>query len=307
MRLLNIIVQLYRSTLKHVRPVHLTIHWGVTRAIFPVMERLSGFRTMPDDPMWFRFELLTSRHEPDTLRIIRQRAKQGMVVLDIGAHVGYYSRHFSHLIGHTGKCFAFEPHPRTFSLLSRNMQHFENIEPVQAAVADTAGTAELYDYLVMSASGSLNFDENLRNLQKSQLTQTDVAPRVASDFPLEKYAVNTLVIDDFLVEKGIEVVDLIKMDIEGAEIGALRGLRATIERSPDLMLVMEYNPRALEAFGHDPASALQEVAKLGFTRMQIIEREDYSQDIETGLQTLAAMTPQMKEHMDVVNLLLTRA
>ena len=257
--------------------------------------------------MWFRFELLTSRHEPDTLRIIRQSAKPGMVVLDIGAHVGYYARQFSGLIGDKGQCFAFEPHPRTFGLLSRNVESLKNVEPVQAAVADTAGTAELYDYLVMSASGSLNFDENLRNLQKSQLAETDVAPRVASDFPLEKYAVRTLVMDDYLAGKGIEAVDLIKMDIEGAEIGALRGLRTTIEKSPGLMLVMEYNPRALKAFGHDPASAMQEVAKLGFTHMQIIEREDAPQEIEPGLRGLAGMTEQLEEHMDVVNLLLTRS
>ena len=96
------------------------------------------------------------------------------------------------------------------------------------------------------------------------------------------------------------------MDIEGAEINALRGLRQTIGRSPHLKLVMEYNPAALKAFGHEPEAALREVQALGFVQVHVIEAGGTLTDL-TGMGTaVSALTQQLIEHMGVVNLLLSR-
>jgi hypothetical protein len=94
------------------------------------------------------------------------------------------------------------------------------------------------------------------------------------------------------------------MDIEGAEIGALRGLRRTIAQSPGLQLIMEYNPQALKAFGHDPAAAFDEVLALGFTRAQIVHEDGTLSDVQRD--ALAALTGQLMQNMGVVNVLLTR-
>ena len=72
---------------------------------------------------------------------------------------------------------------------------------------------------------------------------------------------------------GVARVDVVKMDIEGAELAALRGMRGLIANSPGLALVMEYNPCALRAFGHAPVAALDEVLGMGFARMHEIRAD----------------------------------
>jgi FkbM family methyltransferase len=304
MSVLDTGVNLYRKTFKRVRIVHVAAHRLMTHGVIPLLERVTGLRTMPDDPLWFRFELLLKRHEPETVAQIQRLVKPGMNVLDIGAHVGYYARMLGTLTGDGGRVYAFEPHPRTYKMLCANIAALNNVTPVNAAVAEQEGTAELFDYLMMSASGSLHFDESMRDLQKAQLGSGDIAPRIEHDFPVEKFTVRTLALDDFLAEKGVTHIDFIKMDIEGAEIGALRGLRRTIAQSPGLQLIMEYNPQALKAFGHDPAAAFDEVLALGFTRAQIVHEDGTLSGVQRD--ALAALTGQLMQNMGVVNVLLTR-
>jgi len=95
------------------------------------------------------------------------------------------------------------------------------------------------------------------------------------------------------------------MDIEGAELAALRGMRRTIAASPGLALVMEYNPGALQAFGHEPAAALNEALALGFGRVQAIEADGALTDWgDTAL--VERETARLLAGMGVVNLLFTK-
>ncbi|HEX6386907.1 MAG TPA: FkbM family methyltransferase, partial [Anaerolineae bacterium] len=273
MRLFDLSLSLYRRSLKRLRPVHLAIHQLMTHVVIPFLEKSEGFHTMPDDPFWFRLELLTGRHEAETMRHVERLVRPGMVVLDVGAHVGYYALRCAQLVGQSGRVVAFEPHPRTFKVLSDNVRGYGNVTPVQVALAETEGTAELHDYLIMSASGSLHYDQSMIDLQRSRLAASDVAPRIAHNFPVQTFTVRTMPADACLAELSIERVDVIKMDIEGAEVSALRGLRQTIGNSPGITLIMEYNPQALKAFGFRPEEALSEVRGLGFQQMQVIEND----------------------------------
>jgi FkbM family methyltransferase len=306
MPLFDLSIRLYRKTLKRFRPLHVAIHRLMTCAVIPLLEKRSGLLTMPDDPFWFRLELLTNRHESETLRQVRQLVKPGMIVLDVGAHVGYYTRHCAQLVGPEGRVIAFEPHPRTFKTLRRNVQQFPQVIPAPVAVAEAEGTAELYDYLMMSASGSLHYDETMLALQKAQLTDSDIAPRIATQFPVETYTVRTTPADDYLAGFGIDRVDVIKMDIEGAEMSALRGMQQTIARSPNLYLIMEYNPQALKAFGFEPETALAEVLGMGFARVEAIEPDGTLTDLTHDQSAIAGLTTRLMAHMGVKNLLFTR-
>lgn len=305
-RLLRRSLAFYRRTFKRLGPVHAGLHWIAGRVFIPLLERASGLRTMPDDPLWFRLELLTRRHEVETRQQIERLVKPGMVVLDVGAHVGYYARICARLVGPGGRVAAFEPHPRTYATLRRNVRGWPNVTAIQVAVAEENGTAELFDYLMMSASGSLHYDEDMLKLQKAQLSERDIAPRISSDFPIEQYTVRTRPVDDVLAEAGIGAVDVIKMDIEGAEMGALRGMKQTIAASPRLALIMEYNPQALKAFGNEPVAALQEVLAMGFSRVQAIEVNGTLTDLTGDRAAIEARTAELMATLGVVNLLFTR-
>lgn len=305
-RLFTASLGLYRRTLKRVRPVHAALHWLLNRSLIPLLERTQRFSTMPDDPFWFRLELLTGRHERETRAQLQRLMLPGQTVLDIGAHVGYYSRLASRLVGKRGRVIAFEPHPRNHAVLRRNVGARKNVTLLQVALAEEEGTAELYDYLMMSASGSLHYDESLRDVQLAQVSERDIAPRIEGQFQPQKYTVRTAAVDDLLAELGVEQVHVVKMDIEGAEMGALRGMKATIARSPQLALVMEYNPLGLRAFGHDPAAALQEVLAMGFQRMMVIEADSSLTDYTADVAAIDALTTRLVQNMGVVNVLFTR-
>lgn len=305
--LISIGANLYRKTLKRIPLLHRVAHRLSIHLLFPLLEAVKGFHTMPDDPFWFRLELLTMRHETETTTHLRELLKPGMTMLDIGAHVGYYTRMASDLIGEQGRVIAFEPHPRNHAFLTRNTAGRRNVTILQVALAEQEGTAELYDYLMMSASGSLHYDETLRQVQLAQKrSEVDFAPRLSKDFQPQTFTVRTAAVDALLAELQIERIDVIKMDIEGAELGALRGMRQTIQRSPRLTLIMEYNPLGLQAFGNQPEAALQEVLALGFDRMAVIEADGSLTDYTSNPAGITTLTASLTQHMGVVNMLFSR-
>lgn len=306
MRVFDSSLKLYRKTVKRFRPAHIAMHRLMDHLAIPLLERANNFRTIPEDPFWFRLELLTKRHEIETARQLRRLVQPGMVLLDVGAHVGYYTRLFAALTGADGQVIAFEPHPRTHKALQANLRRLPNVTALQVAVAETAGVAELYDYLMMSASGSLHYDESMAALQQAQMNESDVAPRRQDGFEMRKYRVETVTIDQCLLEMGIEQADLVKMDIEGAEINALRGMKRTIAHSPKLSLIMEYNPQALQAFGYEPIQALREVLALGFGRMQAIEPDGSLRDWTDDAGEVRRRTDALLASMGVMNLLFRR-
>lgn len=305
-RIFQIALSIYRNTLKRFRPLHRALHWLMLHVYIPLLERMQSFYTMPDDPFWFRIELLTGKHETETRTQLEHLLQEGMTMLDIGAHVGYYSRLASNIIGEKGQIVAFEPHPRNHAFLTRNVGKRDNIRILQVALAEEEGTAELYDYLMMSASGSLNYDESLRDTQMAQVSNLDIAPRIDEKFEPQVYTVRTAPVDKLLAEQGITQVDVVKMDIEGAEMGALRGMRETIRNSPNLSLVMEYNPMGLKAFGNNPVASLQEVLAMGFQSMYVIEDDSSLTDYTANVDGLDALTTRLVKNMGVVNMLFTK-
>lgn len=306
MRVLDSSLTLYRKTVKRFKPAHIAMHRIMSYVVIPFLESVKHFQTIEDDPFWFRLELLTNRHEIETTQQIQKLIKPNMTILDVGAHVGYYARMFSVLTGDSGQVVAFEPHPRTHAVLKQNVGNLSNVTTLQVAVAEQEGTAELYDYLMMSASGSLHYDESLAELQRAQIGEYDVAPRHDTQFEMQKFTVKTVPIDKCLMEMGIQQVDFVKMDIEGAEMGALRSMKQTIANSPHLALIMEYNPQALKAFDYDPVQALTEILSMGFSKIQAVNPDGSLTDWTHDVATVQAQTQAMLNTMGVINLLFTR-
>lgn len=261
-----------------------------------------GFRTIEDDPFWFRYELLTGRHEAETVNWVRRIVKPGMVALDIGAHAGYYSVLLAKQMKGAGKIFAFEPNPETLEILNKNVGRFKNVTVIPYAVSDAEGTAELFDYLVMSASGSLHYDESIAAVQQASLSGNDFGDGVKAESELKRFSVQTINLDNFLPSIGVNAVDFIKMDIEGAELTALKGMREIIESSSKLRLVMEYNPQALKAVVLPPENAIAEVLTYGFVEAKALLANGSVIDVSDPSH-MTALTVSLMGKMGVVNIL----
>jgi FkbM family methyltransferase len=125
--------------------------------------------------------------------------KSDWLAFDLGAHIGLWSMYASH---YCRKIYAIEPESGLFRLLQKNIKYngYTNIEPLKVALANNNGKANLHQ-------GSQNSTANL------------MVPRGEDLFE----EVECWTIDRLFQETKVEYVDIIKMDIEGAEFGVLGG------------------------------------------------------------------------------------
>ena len=170
--------------------------------------------------------------EPHISFIFRCFLRTGAVVLDIGANCGLYTAITAAVIRTSGRLYAFEPNPQTFGLLLRTLHangvvNNPNITLVNKAVSDRAERRQLH-YID-------------QNLAVASLTDPrELGAGIVEEWGMKLCAaeVETIAIDDYLPPE--LAVDLVKIDIEGHEPDALRGMEATIRRSPSIRLVVEY-------------------------------------------------------------------
>jgi FkbM family methyltransferase len=171
-------------------------------------------------------------YEPATTFVFKRLLQPGDIVVDIGAHWGYFTLLSATLCGGAGKVFAFEPHPRNYALLRKGIEAncFTNVVATQKAVSNQSGTAKL----LLGLGSGLN---SLRYVPP----QFQV-PQGSED----QIIVDTVTLDNFFSQHPIHP-KIIKMDIEGAEPLALEGMRNMIEQNPDLVLITEFLPHYLGA------------------------------------------------------------
>ncbi len=158
-------------------------------------------------------------------RLLRSVLSTGSVVVDAGANIGIYSQFLSRCVGATGVVHAFEPSPENFKRLQFATRKLANVRLSQAAVGECSGRSKLY------LSDKLNVDH-----------RTYVTGDSRRALPIDIIA-----LDDYF--KPGERVDLIKMDIQGYELHALRGASRVLADNPDLKLLVEFWPCGLKQAG----------------------------------------------------------
>jgi FkbM family methyltransferase len=198
-------------------------------------------------------ELVLDRYEPETTRLFRRLLRPGMTVVDIGAHTGYFSLIAASCVGATGTVYAFEPFPASFRHLQRNiaLNGYEHIRPVCKAVSNGSGVHKL----LVNPKGS-----DRHSLYAGEAEWEPNSPEV-----------ETTSLDDFLQACNWPRVDLIKMDIEGAESAALTGMKQTLQKCGVRFIVTEFSPASLWAASCDPLEFLRQLTSAGFSLFAIEE------------------------------------
>jgi FkbM family methyltransferase len=158
--------------------------------------------------------------------LLRNILPEGAVVVDAGANIGIYSQFLSRCVGPAGVVHSFEPSPENFRRLQSGTRNLANIRVSQAAVGEYSGRAKLY------LSDQLNVDH------RTYSTEAESRRSVPIDI---------VALDDYF--KPDERVDLIKMDIQGYELHALRGANRVLADNPGAKLLLELWPHGLEQAG----------------------------------------------------------
>lgn len=182
--------------------------------------------------------------------LLREAARPRGTAVEGGAHIGYLTLHLAAAVGAGGRVLAFEPDPGVQGALRGNLARNglgARVVVAQQALGERAGRAVLH----VSGGG-----------ETSSLFGGGDAAR-------EHVEVEVVALDDVLPADA--TVDVVKLDVEGAELSALRGMARVLERS-SAVLFLECNPGALAAAGASAEELLAWLRGAGFDVWRIDER-----------------------------------
>jgi FkbM family methyltransferase len=201
--------------------------------------------------------------------LLASEVKPGMTVCDIGANIGYYTLLLARWVGPTGRVFAFEPDPVNFALAKKNVEHngYTNVTLVNCALSNQPG--ELLLYVCEYNRGdhrSYNPDE-----------------------PRECVSVEAKTLDAFLESQNNPRIDVIKMDVQGAEPLVCQGAAQFFRENAPQKMLMEFWPQAMNQAGQSAEALLDQLAQAGF---------DYSLvSKETDAAGLPVLTPVSRDEI----------
>lgn len=180
-------------------------------------------------------------YEPDKTQTICSQLKPGQIFIDVGCNKGDFSLLAAKIIGKTGSVLAFEPEPDNCQWIEKSIKlnNYGNIKLFPLALGDKNEDAQLY---LGEKSGWHSLVSNPGNAQKSTI---EVKKRT---------------LDSILDEVGNTCVDMIKIDVEGAEMEVLKGASEMFKNNPDLIVLLDLHPH----MGVNPVEVCDFLTEKGF-------------------------------------------
>lgn len=194
-----------------------------------------------------RFKKKNDAFEIATLKKI---IRPGSHILDIGANIGFYSKILSEITGPTGKVYCFEPDTLNFKRLQKNTGGLTNVMLFNNAVSDQKGILKVY------RSKLLNVDHRT--------------------YPVNNYdsveEIGAVSIDGLIADNIIPAVDLVKIDIQGYEMVAFKGMSRLLKENRDLRIVTEFWPHGFKRAGNSAIEFYDFFDTLGY-EFQLIDTD----------------------------------
>lgn len=177
-------------------------------------------------------KILEKDHEEELLEMFLDEINPGDTVFDIGANIGLYTLPAALKLRGTGSVYAFEPIPLWFQRLRENMQlnrirSMSNVFTFNVGLSDKD---EICDLLMKGVQGSGMGSINTNYPNQMDKDKTMVTP------------VQLFRGDDFLLEKRIPGPNIVKIDVEGAELAVLQGLEKSLQYSWCRFILCEVHP-----------------------------------------------------------------
>jgi len=183
---------------------------------------------------WFRGKNV----EKDTMNLFSRLINTGDTIIEVGAHIGLMAQYYSHIVGESGTVYVFEPAANNLVYLKKNiaLSTFRNIVLEEKAVSETTGTAKFYVENITGQNSSLVADNPGPNSQKNVKDKSKVSV----------VEVPTVSLDDYVANNGISRLNFIKVDIESAELFAIKGMMNVLQHlKPRFMIEVSQNHEEL--------------------------------------------------------------
>lgn len=240
-------------------------HPGIRAAAKPLIERVvtlaerrRGFRTMPGSFLPYRVEMLRGTYEPAETRFLSARAGSARLILDVGANIGYFARCMAAYAPSSSVIVACEPNPLLTATLVGNVAAFKNVRVFPCGLSDTPQPRTLH-------------------MPDSEYAVASVEPAVAAlhahggrsrmrEIPC-LFTTGRLLLESV----GLGVPDLMKIDVEGWELPALRGFGPLVSEARIGTILFEVNPAAQRAAGQEAMGVICFLREAGYTISRLSE------------------------------------
>lgn len=250
----------------------------------PELVELESFKlyARPNDFLSGAEVIQKKQYEPQVTAELRRLLQPGMVFVDLGANIGYFSLLAATLVGPAGKVIAFEPNRANCQLLQQSIElnGFSQVQLHPYAVAEKAQTFTL-EAPARGSNGRVS----------------EFAPEAA--LRAGRYSVvQAVTLDHFLAEESR--IDVIKMDIEGAEPRAFQGMEQLIRRHRPVLL-LEFDPFLIEATSRvAPGSFLDALLAQGYDLFILESEKRKSGTPQSKTALLEAVKRPTQSHLDLV-------
>jgi len=213
------------------------------------------------------FIVTNNDYETETREAIENILERGDVFVDLGANIGFFTLLAARIVGPEGKVFAFEPTPSTRKFLVKNVLENDFNDRVvieNYAISDRRSKAK-FSVTALSEYNSICVGEGGRE---------------------GTIEVDTISLDEYFLEKGMMRVDLIKMDIEGQELPAMRGMGNINEGNQEIKIIFEYHKEHIKYNKLTSIEIFQLLKDYGFKNFTVLFREPYKIKIPDDLKIL---------------------
>lgn len=191
--------------------------------------------------------LFTSAFEPAEVAFVQENLKQGDIFFDVGANAGIFTVIAAKKIGSSGHVYAFEPGLNELKLLRHNIavNNLTNVTVVERAVSSQSGTARF----AVCYDGAMN-----------SLAKTDHPGQQIKEWQ----TIETISLDEFVQQMNIGKINLIKIDVEGAEKLVIEGAKQICKSQDNLILLLEAANLNASSFSYSVWELLSEIIDIGF-------------------------------------------
>ena len=210
---------------------------------------------------------IARRFDPASSDVLRRFLRPGMVVIDVGAHIGYYTALAAARVVPGGRVFAVEPAEENLAVLRRNVGRLAagSVTVCECAAGPRRAVRTLH--LTGSSDGHSFFPHPLfGSVGTVEVRQEPV---------------------DALVDGR---VDLIKIDVEGAELDALAGMERILTENPQARLLVEWNPACMHQAGREPDELPELLLRRGYRLALLDEAADGPRSLDEARIAAAAGT-----------------
>jgi FkbM family methyltransferase len=178
------------------------------------------------------------KREFQSMKLFSQLIAPGMLVIEVGGHIGFISNFFSHLVGSKGRVIVFEPGGNNLPYTRKNLQALSNITLEEKGVGNFDGSMDFFEDSLTGQNNSFVEDfSGLESNKKIAYVDVSVARRKVEIVKLDTYLSN-------------QAPNFIKIDVEGFEYEVLLGASAILKQYPIVMVEIQAKQDEIYSFLH---------------------------------------------------------